>query len=229
MVYLQAQRCSGGVLQAIKEKLHGFAQDETFLQSLIFSRALDVCIDGLNEVSPDTRAQVTSFVEHYFRSNCIIGTQPLEWDPPKNARTYVVQRLTREQIENFLVGREPFLPAGSARRSDDYRNACATYLAQVFGAAGTPGAEDIEKLLSNPMDLATVAELIARGENPNLLRLQEQQYRVMAADYRAINLREFPLKGFAEHCYDLRRADQVALSEELFMPELTPNYPHALA
>jgi hypothetical protein len=41
--------------------LEGFAQDTTFLQSLIFSGALDVCIDGLNEVSPDTRANVTSF------------------------------------------------------------------------------------------------------------------------------------------------------------------------
>jgi hypothetical protein len=40
-----------------------------FSASLIFSGVLDACIDGLNEVSPDARANVTSLVERYFKSN----------------------------------------------------------------------------------------------------------------------------------------------------------------
>jgi len=51
MVYLIAQRCNGGVLEAIQGKLFGYAQDMTFLQSLVYSGGIDVAIDGLNEVS----------------------------------------------------------------------------------------------------------------------------------------------------------------------------------
>ena len=55
-VYLLAHRCESGVTEGIQGKLFGYAQDKDFLQSLVYSGAMDVCIDGLNEVSPDTRA-----------------------------------------------------------------------------------------------------------------------------------------------------------------------------
>ena len=237
LVYLLAQRCNRDVIEAIQEKLHGFAQDTTFLRSLIFSGALDVCIDGLNEVSPDTRANITAFLENYFRSNCIVGTQPLEWTAPKTAKIYVLQRLTREQIEEFLLGREPFLHEDADRRAaagptvnrpetvtlvgDKYKRACREYLATVFGPENKAEMEDTERMLSNPMDLWTVAELIARGQPPDLYRLQEQQYELMAEDYKGTNLgRDFPLARFSEHCYELRLHDEVAISEELFQQEL---------
>jgi hypothetical protein len=221
LVYLLAQRCNGGVIEAIQNKLHGYAQDKTFLESLVFSGGLDVCIDGLNEVSPDTRANVTSFLETYFESNSIVGTQPLEWTPPKKARVFVAQRLTREQVETFLLGREPFLPNDAVCRGDDYKCACDRYLASVFAPENHAELEDAERMLSNPMDLWTVAELIARGERPDLFRLQEQDYEIMANDYKRINVgRDFPLERFSEHCYELRMKDEVAISEELFQQEL---------
>jgi hypothetical protein len=46
-------------------------------------------------------------------------------------------------------------------------------------------------MLSNPMDL-TVAEMLSRGEQSDLFRLREQQYRIMADDYkRTISTRIF--------------------------------------
>jgi hypothetical protein len=76
-------------------------------------------------------------------------------------------------------------------------------------------------MLSNPMDLSTVAELIGRGEHPNLLRLQEQTYKVMKKDYERTNVGgEFPLARFSEHCYQMRLQDEVAIAEELFQQEL---------
>jgi hypothetical protein len=221
IVYLTAQRCDQGVLEAIKEKLHGFAQDETFLKSLVFSGALDVCIDGLNEVSPDTREKVTSFMEQYFRSNCIVGTQPLEWVPPKTARTFVMQRLTRQQIVDFLRSRERFLTKEAVRHGQDYNDACDKYLDSVFSVGDTPEVKDMERMLSNPMDLTTMSDLIARGQTPDLFRLQDQQYRLMALDYKRTNVeQDFPLARFAEHCFELRKSDAVAISAELFKPEL---------
>jgi hypothetical protein len=75
--------------------------------------------------------------------------------------------------------------------------------------------------LSNPMDLTVVAEMLARGKDPDLFRLGEQQYDIMAADYKRTNVgQEFPLKAFSEHCYQLRIQDKVAISEDDFSKEL---------
>ena len=54
-VYLAAYKCEKGVIEAIQAKLHGQAQDVHFLKSLIYSGAIDIYIDGLNEVTADTR------------------------------------------------------------------------------------------------------------------------------------------------------------------------------
>ena len=54
-VFLPARRCENGVLEAIQAKLLGMARDADFLRQLVHSGAIDICIDGLNEVSADTR------------------------------------------------------------------------------------------------------------------------------------------------------------------------------
>lgn len=66
VVYLPAQKCDKGVIEAIQAKLHGQAQDTDFLKSLIYSGAIDICIDGLNEVTADTRANIRQFALKLF-------------------------------------------------------------------------------------------------------------------------------------------------------------------
>ncbi|BAY36171.1 hypothetical protein NIES2111_04930 [Nostoc sp. NIES-2111] len=68
VVYLPAQKCHKGVIEAIQDKLHGQAQDADFLKNLIYSGAIDICIDGLNEVTAETRAKICQFVESYTNS-----------------------------------------------------------------------------------------------------------------------------------------------------------------
>ncbi|NER29284.1 MAG: HEAT repeat domain-containing protein, partial [Symploca sp. SIO1C4] len=75
-VYLPASKCTAGVIEAIQAKLPISAHDSKFLQSLIDYNTLDICIDGLNEVTPDTRATISSFVERHFQGHIIITTQP---------------------------------------------------------------------------------------------------------------------------------------------------------
>jgi hypothetical protein len=221
VVYLPAQKCDKGVIEAIQIKLHGQAQDADFLKNLIYSGAIDICIDGLNEVTADTRAKICQFVESYFRGNIIMTTQPLEWTPPKTAKIYYLQPLTRNQIEQFLLSRTPRLPQDAKLQGGDYEKACETYLGEALNPQQSK--EELAanlRILSNPMDLTVVSLMMAQGNQPNLFNLQEQQYNLMAAEYQHEWKHEFPLKKFSAAVYDLRLNDQQALSVDDFHQEL---------
>lgn len=60
IVYLPAQKCDKGVIEAIQNKLHGQAQDAGFLKNLIYSGAIDICIDGRGQsYSTDVRENLS--------------------------------------------------------------------------------------------------------------------------------------------------------------------------
>jgi hypothetical protein len=220
VVYLPAQKCDKGVIEAIQAKLHGQAQDAEFLKNLIYSGAIDICIDGLNEVTADTRAKITQFVECYFKGNVIMTTQPLEWTPPSTAKTYVLQPLQRDQIERYLISRQPLLNDAKLQ-GKDYEQACLRYLTTAL--SNQQPAEELaaaQRILSNPMDLTIVAKMLATGTQPNLLRLQEQLYQLMAEDYQQMWKQEFPLKQFSEAVYQMRLKDQKASPAEEFYKEV---------
>ncbi|HEY9859092.1 MAG TPA: HEAT repeat domain-containing protein, partial [Candidatus Obscuribacterales bacterium] len=161
VVYLPAQKCDKGVIEAIQAKLHGQAQDAAFLKNLIYSGAIDICIDGLNEVTADTRAKITQFVECYFKGNVIMTTQPLEWTPPSTAKTYVLQPLQRDQIERYLISRQPLL-SDAKLQGRDYEQACLRYLTTAL--SDQQPAEELaaaQRILSNPMDLTIIAKMLA--------------------------------------------------------------------
>ena len=216
-VYLPAQKCAQGVIAAIQAKLYGQAQDADFLRDLIYSGAIDIYIDGLNEATPDTRASIKDFVEKNFKGNIILATQPLEWSPP--GQVYHLQPLDLSQIQAFL---QRHAPAASATYAQD----CAVYLAGVqadLAAEAMPTEEKamLRQGLSNPMDLTVVAQLIASQKQPDLLRLREQQYLTMAADYQRIYLGQaFPLAAFSTMAYGLRLESQTQIPEADFGDEL---------
>lgn len=221
VAYLPAEKCAKGVSEAIQAKLHGQAQDPEFLQNLIYSGAIDICIDGLNEVTADTRAKITEFVERYFKGNIIMTTQPLEWTPPATAKVYVMQPLTPEKIERFLLTRQPHLTGDAAFPKPNYEQACKGYLATALSENHpTEVLAAARRILSNPMDLTTVAQMLADGKSPDLFRLQKQQYKLMAEDYHQVNNSEFPLHLFAEEIYQMRLQDRLALPEDKFFQEI---------
>ncbi|NEQ82580.1 MAG: HEAT repeat domain-containing protein, partial [Moorea sp. SIO2I5] len=220
-VYLPASQCAGGVVEAIQAKLPIAAHDPKFLQSLINYNTLDICIDGLNEVSPDTRATINTFVEHHVQGHIILTTQPLEWTPPATAKTYVLQPLKRQQIADFLTSRQGILPEDAPVSGVAYEQACDDYLAsQLQQTQSKQELAAVRRFLSNPMDLTLVAQLLAQGKDPDLLNLQQQQYEIMAEDYQQIHLCPFPLAEFAETVYQMRLHDQITIPENDCLDEL---------
>ncbi|WP_257459670.1 HEAT repeat domain-containing protein [Archangium lipolyticum] len=222
-VYLPAERCKQGVLEAIQAKLEGHARDTSFLQSIIYSGALDIYIDGLNEVAADTRARIVQFVEPKFHGNILLVTQRMEWTPPATASLYELQSLTEEQVREFLLSREPLLEGSARLRGATYLAACENFL--LLALSPTPRqSEELRRslleVLSNPMDLTVVARMLAEGHPPDLFRLQQQQYELMARDYQEVNLEEFPLEAFAEEAYRMKLEDRGAIAEEKFGKEL---------
>ena len=218
VVFLPARKCENGVIEAVQAKLHGPAQDAEFLKNLIYSGAIDICIDGLNEVSADTRAKISQFVESYFKGNIILTTQPIEWIAPTTAKIYELQPLQPEQIETFLGSRGAIVAPPA---EVNYAAACHHYLTQALNA--DQSAEELaatQRILSNPMDLTVVAQMIAIGKNPDLFRLPEQQYHLMATDYRQRWNQDFPLKQFADALYQLRLNDEKAIPPDPFNQEL---------
>ena len=220
-VYLPAYKCEKGVIEAIQAKLHGQAQDAEFLRHLSYSGALDICIDGLNEVGADVRANITAFVESYFKGNILITTQPLLWNPPSTAKTYVLQPLPRSRIDRFLSLQQQRLSTNQAQ-SPEYEAACATFLETALDEQQP--AEDLalaQRILSNPVDLSVAAQIIHAGLNPDLFQLQQQQYTLMAKDYEQSWNQKFPLNAFSDYVYEMRVNDQQGMTGDVFYQALS--------
>ena len=202
-VFLPAQRCGKGVLAAIQMKLKGFARDESFLKSLIYSGALDVYIDGLNEAPPEVRAHISQFAEDFSKGNLLLTSQPMKWDAPALAKTLELQPLDEPSIAAFLLSRR--LPNNARLDSDSYMRAVNNFL---IASRDEELAQRTRTILSNPLDLAIVSEMLARGEMPDVFNLQQQFFELMALDYTTENSGQaFPLKKFADSVYELRKQD----------------------
>ena len=183
---------------------------------------MDLCIDGLNEVTADTRVGITSFVEQYFKGNILLATQPLEWRVPPNARRFLIQPLTQLQIVQFLISRQSSFTEKIKVAGPDYEQACRSYLEQTLNEQQAPEVlEAATRVLSNPMDLTLVAHMLANGQEPDLFHLHEQQFQLMASDYKTKHLnQEFPLGLFSEAIYQMRSRDSVAIPQEEFWKEI---------
>jgi hypothetical protein len=221
VVFLPALKCEKGVSEAIQAKLHGQAQDANFLQSLIYSGAIDIYIDGINEVSAETRANIREFVEKHFRGNVIMTTQPLEWISPSTAKTYKLQPLTRQQIEQFLFERGSRLGTEATITGDDYKKACHNYLAKTLDNQLAESELDASlRILSNPMDLSLISTMVSQNQQPDLFNLQQQQYNLMAVEYQRKWKHDFPLTKFSMRIYQLRCYDETALPADEFNQEI---------
>jgi hypothetical protein len=223
IAYLTASRCAEGVPKAIGKKLPIPARDSRFLRQLIDRGALGLAIDGLNEVSAETRARIVEFVERNPRVDVILATQPMEWTPPAGARTYQLLPLDEPKIRAFLRSRVTDLPAETKLRGADYEAACDAFLDEELRPDRPAEERDaIRRVLSNPMDLTVVGQILAQGGRPDLFHLQEQQYRIMAEDYQRTHAgMPFPLGRVSEEVYRRRLDDVYEFPADAF-PEAVP-------
>ena len=221
-VWLPAEKCEKGVMAAIQQKLHGPAKDETYLNSLTFSGAFDVVIDGINEVDPNTRAEIRNFVEQNFHGNVILTTQPIDWKSPSGATKFVLEPLDDDAIKQFLLSRRKILRDHSTVGITQFSNLCQAYLVDSL-APNQPKEEIVatKRALSNPMELTIAAQLIADGQKPDLFRLQSQQYETMAKEFsRTHSDATFALEKFSEIVYSMRVSDRFDIPADEFNEEL---------
>jgi hypothetical protein len=223
VAFLPAEDCQKGVIEALEERLQGPAKDHAFLRDLIYAGAIDLGIDGLNQVPPDTRAKVSEFMSSFVRGNIMVTTQPMEWRPPRLARHYRLEPLPGDKIRAFLQTREPLLPHYAKLRGDVFRKACDAYVSAVLEVPNpdAPEVKAAREVLSNPLDATVAAELLASGTIPDLHDLRAQQYDAMAAQYRDETGINFPLPAIAEAAYEMRVAGVELFPAEKFPRELT--------
>jgi len=142
----------------------------------------------------------------------------------------MMQPLTQEQIEQFLISRQSSFTEQTIVSGNDYDQACRTYLGVTLSdRQASEVLEAATRVLSNPMDLTLVAQMLAAGQEPDLFHLHEQQYRLMAADYQNVHLnQEFPLPTFSEAIYQMRIRDAVAIPQEEFLEEIKTMVRHKM-
>mgnify|MGYP006271438765 CR=1 FL=1 len=224
-VFLPAYRCEGGVLAAIQAKLQGAATDTAFLKSIVHLGALDILVDGVNEVAPETRAKIADFVQEHFAGNVLLATQPFsttQWQPPTTAERCRLLPLDRGEIATFLISRVDGLPEDAVVTGEAYRLRARAFVDALDD-------DGLRAVLANPMDAQLAAEILARGETPDLLGLQEQAFALMRADYaRLYPDRRFPTERLAEAVYRMRLEDRFDLSGDDFAAEIAAMEPHKM-
>jgi hypothetical protein len=209
-VCLSASECRGGVITTIAARLDGPAKDPTFLKSIVYSGGLNVIIDGLEIADAESRKSIEEFVVHNIHGHILLTAQPSDWVPPGYLKVCTIQPLSVRRMGEFLQSRWRDFAAGSKLNAAEYKMACNRFLSQVkqVQRVGATAAAALLAMVSNPLDLTTVASIIAAGENPDPLRLRRQQHEIVARDFHRRYLREFPMDLFCEHVYQAVVANQ---------------------
>ena len=174
VAFIQAGEEGGDVVKALAARLPAdVMRDEAFLRTLIYAGGLDICIDGLNEVSAEARAAVASFAQAATKANVLISTQPIRWTRPAGARQLHLQPLRPDQQTAFLKSREAVLPTGAILRGDRFKERVRDFVREINTTTPTDVEERVarDRALSNPMDLTTIALILANGGVPDLLNL----------------------------------------------------------
>lgn len=225
-VFTTASSLGGDPRSAIMARFSGAVTDEGLLDSLIASGKLDVYIDGLNEVDAETRAAITNYVTARPGANIFVTTQPLE-RYPGDAALFFLLPLTRTQIVEFLLTRESSLPPDARIRGASYVEQARAFVAEKLAevdaeaapedGAGLERARTLVDRLSNPMDLQTVAELLALGQRPDVWALQKQRHRLVESRYiERTNNEPFPFDAFSRSVYEARRDTRSEIDESRF-------------
>jgi hypothetical protein len=223
VVFLTSEQCHKGVIEAIQRKIMGFAGDLNFLQSLVYMGAIQIYIDGLNEVGPQTRLIISDFLKNFGGVNCIVTTQPIDWVPPGNVKIYEILPLSPEQIGQFLDGR--FQAFKTPEITEESFKKLANDFIKDSTDPGLPEGElrQNEKILTNPMDLTIVAQMLIKDKRPNLLNLQKEYYEIMAEDFQRTHphiIGGFPLQKFSENVFQMRLNDITPLPYEEYHSEI---------
>ncbi|RSL18601.1 hypothetical protein EDE15_4191 [Edaphobacter aggregans] len=219
-VYLPAARCLGGVESAIANRVALFSQDRDLLHSLIHAGRLEIYIDGYNEVDTATQDEITSFAA-MFSSGRILVTSQIPIRGLTRIETLELQPLHEDEIEEFLIGREPALPENSPIRGDTFRFVAKMYLENLWRNSATHSeTKAIAQVLSNPMDLTTAAMILGNAKEPSLFALQEQQFEMLQERFVRHYQQSYRTDQFSEDVFTRRVSDDDDLSKSTYDKEV---------
>jgi hypothetical protein len=156
VAFLPARSCADGVDVAIASLLHD-VQETGFVRSMVYKGALAVIIDGLNEVSADTREKIRSFASAMSKGDVFVGTQPIDWHPPEKACLVDLIPLGRAEAKNFLLSRPIGSDTSQKIHGAAYEHGYRVNLTGGDDAPGAPGA--------NPWDVVLSGRKMARTKN----------------------------------------------------------------
>lgn len=197
------------------------------MRSMVYAGTLIVIVDGLNEVSADTREKIGAFARDTSKGNVLISTQPIEWNPPAGARILDLLPLDRLQAERFLLSRPVGHDETEVRHGVDYADAVGKFLRRALDEA--PSEDDrraAELILSNPFDLTFAADLLAQGHMPVATALIDEAFRLAdegepgQPGYRAVAGQPFPLVPFGRHAVMMRIENRNWFKADEFAAEL---------
>lgn len=219
VAFLNARDCSDGVYQAIVVLMKG-VQDTDFVRAMIHAGTLCVIVDGLNEVTADTRERIHTFARSNRKASIFIGTQPIQWTPPAGTTIVEVERLPREEAELFLLSRPVGTDSSKPVHGEEYARAVGEFLENAFGEGHTEAERAAAALvLSNPFDLTLAADLLAQGAAPRVEELIERAFQLADISYQEIVGQPFPLVRFGRHAVAMRVEDRIWLAPGEFEME----------
>ncbi len=205
VAFLPARDCRDGVAEAIAHIIKD-VQERDFVRSLVYAGALLVIIDGLNEVSADTREKIRSFAAEMTK-----GELPLD----------------RPEAERFLLSRPVGADPAQAVHGEAYAKAVTAFLHRALDDAPSDDERRAAELvLSNPFDLNFAADLLAQGLMPSATALIDEAFRLADCGspgqpgYRSIAGQPFPLVAFGRHAVAMRLEDRNWFKPDEFPAEM---------
>lgn len=201
-VFLLADQCKAGVTALIKEKLKdSLFTDDKEIENLVNNKTLTVFIDGLNEASPTTRKRIREFTTQCKDGDIFLTMQLIDWEIPPGAREFKLMPLELDQIEAFLVFQGASLKIND-RDQRNYEEKCKAWTVSIKGQLADRSKAEV---LSNPMNLNVLAQLIAASDQPTDIQTSDffrQLYRQIETEYeQRFKPQRFRLLPFAGHIF----------------------------
>jgi hypothetical protein len=209
-VYLTAPSCGEGLMKAIASSMPKSLRDSRLLERLVYVRAVDILIDGLNEANADARQAILAGLKEYPRANIVIATQPTGWRAPATTAVYDLLPLEGPKISEYLLFKGAKTPS--------YRQAVETLLAEsvddnvLDGTGGLHAAE----FLSNPFDWDLLVTVLSKGGATSLYNVVRAFFEILESEYQDTFEESFPLHDLSLAAYEARLRDTRSVNLAVF-------------
>ena len=199
IAYLYARDCGQGIIQAIINKISDKDIDIKLLSKLIKSGALDICIDDIDQTSPEIRSTITQTAEN-LSCNILFLTQPAHWVQPDHWTKYQLSPLPEENIDDFLRFFSHTIE--DLKDREKYIKLYKNFLGKVLNDKKDKYLYNQRLyILSKPHKLFEVSEILKLKKEPDLFVLTDQYMDIILGSFLNQYKKQFPLYKVSEYFY----------------------------